>query len=63
MSDKNSQTQAKPQTQAKQIFVKASPEHQQLIREILREERDVQHLQRRDNIHTRLYEHIRRIIQ
>jgi len=52
-----------PPSAAKQIFGKASPEHQQLIREILREERDVQHLQRRDNIHTRLYEHIRRIIQ
>ena len=48
---------------AKPIFDNARPEHQQLIREILREERDVQHLQRRDNIHTRLYEHIRRIIQ
>jgi hypothetical protein len=57
MSDKNSQTKAK------QIFSKASPEHQLLIRQILHEERDVQHLQRRDNIHTRLYEHIRRIIQ
>lgn len=53
----------KNQTRAKQIFSKASPEHQDLIREILREEREVQHLQRRDNIHTRLYEHIRRLIK
>ena len=52
-----------PPTQAKQIFSKASPQHKELIREILREERDVQHLQRRDNIHTRLYEHIRRLIK
>lgn len=53
----------KSQTRAKQIFSKASPEHQDLIREILREERDVQHLKRRSDIHTRLYEHIRRLIK
>jgi hypothetical protein len=51
------------QTTAKQIFSKASPEHQALIREILREERDVQHLKRRADIHTRLYEHVRRLIK
>ena len=54
---------SKNQTSAKQIFSKASPEHQDLIREILREERDVQHLKRRSDIHTRLYEHIRRLIK
>jgi hypothetical protein len=48
---------------AKEIFSKASPEHQELIREILKDERDVQHLQRRDNIHTRLYERITRLIK
>ena len=51
------------QATAKQVFSKASPEHQDLIREILREERDVQHLKRRSDIHTRLYEHIRRLIK
>jgi hypothetical protein len=51
------------QTTAKQVFSKATPEHQDLIREILREERDVQHLKRRSDIHTRLYEHIRRLIK
>jgi hypothetical protein len=54
---------SKNQANAKQIFSKASPEHQDLIREILREERDVQHLKRRSDIHTRLYEHIRRLIK
>ncbi len=58
MSDEEKKT-----TQAKQVFSKASPQHQELIREILREERDVQHLQRRDNIHTRLYDHIHRLIK
>ena len=54
---------SKNQTAAKQIFSKASPQHQDLIREILREERDVQHLKRRADIHTRIYEHIRRLIK
>ncbi len=52
-----------PQATAKQAFSKASPAHQDLIREVLREERDVQHLKRRADIHTRLYEHVRRLIK
>jgi hypothetical protein len=52
-----------PQTRAKQIFSKASPEHQELIRDILREEREVINMKRRSDIHTRLYDHIRRIIK
>jgi hypothetical protein len=51
------------QTRAKQIFSKASPEHQALIRDILREEREVINMRRRSDIHTRLYDHIRRIIK
>ena len=53
----------KPQTRAKQIFSKARPECQEIIREVLKEERDVVNMRRRSDIHTRLYEHIRRIIQ
>jgi len=52
-----------PQNRAKQIFSKASPEHQELIREILRAEREVINMKRRSDIHTRLYDHIRRIIK
>jgi hypothetical protein len=51
------------QSRAKEIFSNASPEHQAIIREILREEREVINMRRRDNIHTRLYDHIRRIIK
>lgn len=51
------------QSKAKQIFSKASPEHQALIRDILREEREVINMRRRADIHTRLYDHIRRIIK
>lgn len=57
-------TQPQPnQTRAKEIFSKASPEHQALIRDILREEREVINMRRRSDIHTRLYDHIRRIIK
>jgi hypothetical protein len=58
-----SMSESKPQTRAKQIFSKAKPEHQELIREILREEREVTNMRRRSDIHTRLYDHIRRIIK
>ena len=51
------------QSRAKEIFSKASPEHQALIRDILREEREVINMRRRSDIHTRLYDHIRRIIK
>ncbi len=54
---------APPPNLALEIFKAASPDHQSLIREILREERDVQHLKRRSDIHTRLYEHVRRLIK
>ena len=48
---------------AKEIFSKASPDHQALIRDILREEREVINMRRRSDIHTRLYEHVRRLIK
>ena len=50
-------------SRAKEIFSKASPEHKALIRDILREEREVINMRRRSDIHTRLYDHIRRIIK
>lgn len=50
-------------TMAQQIFKSAQPVYQALIRDILREERDVMHLKRRSDIHQRLYEHIRRVIK
>lgn len=50
-------------TRAQEIFKSARPEYQTLIRDILKEERDVMHLRRRNDIHQRLYEHIRRVIK
>ena len=48
---------------AKEIFSEAKDEHKELIRDILREEREVINMRRRADIHTRLYDHIRRIIK
>lgn len=50
-------------TAAQEIFKSATPEYQDLIRDILREERDVMHLRRRTDIHQNIYEHIRRVIK
>jgi hypothetical protein len=56
-------TPNKTMTRAQEIFKGTNPEHQALIRDILREERDVMHLRRRSDIHQRLYDHIRRAIK
>lgn len=48
---------------AQQIFRGVSVEQRELIREILKEERDVMHLKRRSDIHQRLYDHIKRVIK
>lgn len=50
-------------TRAQELFKEAPAEYQTLIREILKEERDVMHLKRRSDIHTRLYEHVKRVIK
>lgn len=50
-------------TRAQEIFRSAADECQTLIRDILKEERDVMHLRRRSDIHQRIYEHIKRVIR
>lgn len=50
-------------TRAQEIFKAAKPEYQTLIRDALKEERDVMHLKRRSDIHQRLYDHIKRVIK
>jgi hypothetical protein len=50
-------------SRAQEIFKTAKPEYKELVREFLTEERDVMHLKRRADIHTRLYEHIKRVIK
>ena len=48
---------------AKKIFATARPEYRELIREFLKEERNVMHLKRRSDIHQRLFDHIKRVIK
>jgi hypothetical protein len=55
--------QAKKLTRAQEIFKSTTSEYQALIRDILKEERDVMHLKRRSDIHQRLYEHVKRVIK
>jgi len=50
-------------SRAQEIFKSAKPEYKELIREFLKEERDVMHLKRRSDIHQRLYDHIKRVIK
>ncbi len=62
-NQRNSPSMRPVPTQAQEIFKKAKPEYQTLIRDMLKEERDVMHLQRRNDIHQRLYDHIKRVIK
>lgn len=50
-------------TEAQELFKGAKAEYKELIRDILKEERDVMHLKRRSDIHQRLYDHIKRVIK
>jgi hypothetical protein len=61
VSDKEHQSNGL--SRAQMIFKGAKPEYQILIRDILKEERDVMHLKRRSDIHQRLYDHIKRVIK
>lgn len=50
-------------SRAQNIFKSTTSEYQELIREILNEERGKMHLKKRKDIHTNIYAHIRRIIK
>ncbi len=50
-------------SRAQELFRSAKTEYKDLIRDFLKEERDVMHLKRRSDIHQRLYDHIKRVIK
>jgi len=50
-------------TRAQEIFKAASQDYQNLIRDALKDEREVMHLKRRSDIHTRIYDHVKRVIK
>ncbi len=64
MSDHDSTNNLKTNlSRAQEIFKAANPEYKELIRDFLKEERDVMHLKRRSDIHQRLLDHIKRVIK
>lgn len=58
-----SDTSIQKLTGAQEIFKNAKPEYQTLIRDILKDERDLMHLKRRPEIHQKIYDHIKRVIK
>ena len=54
--------QPREQTRSQQEFVKAPEPLQQLVRAVLREEREVMHLKRRPEIHQKILDHVRQRI-
>lgn len=64
MSDHDSMNNLKTNlSRAQEIFKAANPEYKELVRDFLKEERDVMHLKRRSDIHQRLLDHIKRVIK
>lgn len=59
----NTREQTIGTSRAQDIFSAAPDANRSLIRDILKEERDVMHLKRRSDIHQRIYEHVKRVIK
>jgi hypothetical protein len=63
MNPSNQLPNSTPGAKSREVFQSSPPLVQALIREVLREERDVQHMKTKNEIHVKIYEHIRRIIK
>ncbi|MEQ1858868.1 MAG: hypothetical protein ABMA13_02925 [Chthoniobacteraceae bacterium] len=50
-------------TRSQEAFLKSAEEIQQLVRSVLRDERDVMHLRRRPEIHQKILDHVKRIVR
>ena len=50
-------------TRARQIFKQAGTDCQEVIKQVLHEERGVMHLLRRNEIHTKIYDIIKRVVR
>jgi len=62
-SAENITEQPKKLTRAQEVFKSAKPEYQEIVRELLKEERDVLYMKTRTNIHKNFYDHIKRVIK
>jgi len=49
------------ESRARQVFKKASLECQEVIKQVLHEERSVMHLLKRNEIHNKIYDIIRKV--
>lgn len=49
------------ETRARQIFKQAGKECQEVVKQVLQEERGVMHLLRRNEIHTKIYDIIKKV--
>lgn len=54
--------QSREQTRSQQEFSKAPQPIQELVRAVLRDERDVMHLKRRPEIHQKILDHVKQQI-
>jgi hypothetical protein len=54
-------TSSPSETRARQIFKQAGKECQEVIKHVLHEERGVMHLLKRNEIHTKIYDIIKRV--
>lgn len=48
---------------SQQIFLDAAEDVQNLIKAVLRDERDVMHLKRRPKIHQKILDHVKRVVK
>ena len=60
---KQSQSQNDASPRSKEIFLSASDEIQELIKDVLSQEREVQHMKNRSKIHINLYDLVRKKIK
>lgn len=56
-------TPKKNLTAAQEIFVSSPDDYKNIIRLVLKEERDVMHMRTRTHIHQKIYNHIRQVIR
>ena len=51
------------ESRARKAFTQASAECQEVIKHVLRHEREVMHLQRRTEIHAKIYDTIKKVVR
>jgi hypothetical protein len=60
---KDTPNAAGPSSRSKEIFYSTLEENQELIKAILKDERDLQHMKKRPEIHSKIYDHVKRLVK